>query len=75
MIYCDKNNHCIAKFGHQQKHCEESLLDIPLSEMCQWWNYPDLCGVGEGIKDEKKVRCSCIEKELKRGFITHRHES
>ena len=64
MIYCDKNNHCIAKFAHQQQHCTESLKDSPFSPGCQYWHYPNKCGISHQIDDEKKVRCSCNDETL-----------
>jgi len=61
LIYCCKNNHCIAKYGHQQKHCTESLPDDPFDKSCQYWHHPNKCGIAHLIENNKKVRCTCDE--------------
>ena len=54
MILCDKNNKCTAKNANQQKLCTEALPDNPFGPMCQWWKWPDKCGICHLIDDDKK---------------------
>ena len=58
MVFCDKNDKCTAKYAEQQKHCKEALSDWPLGPGCQYWHYPDKCGICHLIDNDKK-------KELK----------
>jgi len=55
MIYCNKNGKCIAKYGHQQRHCSEAITDR-IDQNCHYWHYPDICGVAHLIPDDQKIQ-------------------